>query len=139
MYPHEKGLKAWFGPILAFVPLRPEDIKIILNSEDCQDKPSILYNKLFTYGLISMNGSKYKTQRKAILPLFFPKALQHFLPKFDDLVNNFLVEFDSNLKEEAFDFKYEATDFVLNANLLSNFGVNVDKNARKNFLIASER
>lgn len=138
-FPLEKGIKAWFGPILTFVPLKPEDIKIILNSEHCQDKPLFVYNQLFTYGMISMNGDEYKNHRKAILPLFYPKTLQSFLPILDGLMKKFLVDFELNLKPETFDLKHDSMDFMLNANLITSFGIHIEKETRKNFMKSSSQ
>lgn len=130
----DDGVKAWIGPFLFFIPQKPEDIQIILNSVDCQNKPLFLYRELFSYGLIAMNGEEYKVHRKAFSPLFTPKALRSFVPMLDDIMNKFLVDFDSNLKPEAFDMLYDSMDYTFNANLVTFLGVNMDKKERSTFL-----
>lgn len=129
-----EGVKIWFGPFLMFFPRKPEDVKIILNSEDCQDKPLFFYRELFTYGLIAMNGDEYKAHRKAFNPLFSPKALRSYIPMLDDVMNKFLVDFDMNLKSETFDLSYDTMDYTFNGNLVTFFGIDVEKSIRADFL-----
>lgn len=130
----DEGGKLWFGPFLTYVVRKPEDIQIILNSDDCQDKPLFFYRELFEYGLIVMNGDEYKVHRKATAPLYTLKSLRNFVPQFDGVMNKFLVDFDSNLKLETFDLVRDTMDFALNGNLVTFFGVHMEKKLRVEFL-----
>lgn len=130
-----KGVKVWFGPVLCYFPLEPEDIKIILNSEDCLDKPLFIYNEVFLYGLIAMNGNEYKIHRKAIRPLFTPQFLRSALPQIDSMMNKFLSEFDSRLKPEAFDLVHDSMELVFNTTMAVFFGIDdLDQKVRRQFV-----
>jgi cytochrome P450 len=131
----EPLMKAWLGPFLCVLCLNPEDARIILNSPDCQDKPRIFYSSLAEFGLLTINGEEYKAHRKATTPLFTPKSLRSFLPLFDKVANEFLVNFDKNLDEKAFDISCNTMDFALNSTLITFLGVErVDEAVRLNFL-----
>jgi cytochrome P450 len=129
-----KGFKAWLGPLLFFIPFSPEDIKIILNSGDCQNKPSFLYKPVFTYGLISMNGNEYKAHRKAAVSLFTWKALQSFLPSINEVMNEFLINFDTKLQPKTFEPTKQILNFALNSTLSTIFGLKIDQKYREKFV-----
>lgn len=139
MRPFDQGGKLWFGTFFFFVPRKPDDIQIILNSEYCQDKPSVFYRETFEFGLIAMNGEEYTTHRKAVNPLFTLKSLRSYVPLLDEVVNIFLVDFDSNLKPETFDVMHDSMDFAFNANLVTFFGAKIDKKLRSEFLQMNKR
>jgi hypothetical protein len=96
----QRLVKNWLGPMLWVFCINPEDTKIIMNSPDCLDKPRIIYGAIFEFGLISINGEEYKAHRKAITPLFKLYSLRAFLPKINQVLDEFLVEFDRKLKRE---------------------------------------
>jgi cytochrome P450 len=111
----EKLVKAWFGPFLWIFCLNPEDVKIVLNSADCTKKPRIIYSSLADFALLTMNGEMYKAHRKAITPLFTPKSLKLFTPLIDEVANEFLADFDTNMPENSFDISHYTLDFALNS------------------------
>lgn len=107
-------------------------MKIILNSEECFDKIDFIYQQLFTYGMLVMNGEEYKLQRKVVNPVFFPAALKSYLPIVNDKLNSFMTRFDTRLKpNEVFELSVLTGDFTMDTILSTMFGVDhVDEDIR---------
>jgi cytochrome P450 len=118
-----RQFKMWLGPELAFIPLNPEDIKTLMNSESCQDKPLWIYEEVSPYGLLSSNGQKLKLHKKVASPAFQPKSLKSFLPKTNRIANEFLMDFESRLKSEVVDVSRETSVFMFKATFASLFDV----------------
>lgn len=116
-YKSKGVVKNWLGTWLFVFCLDPEDTKIILNSPACQDKPRKIYDKLFEFGLVSINGEKYKMHRKAITPLFSLKSLKSFLPLINEAANEFMINFDSKLTKDFFDISHNTMDFAFYSTL----------------------
>lgn len=135
---YKEGCKLWIGPFLYFVTQKPEDVKIIINSEDCHDKPLLEYTQTFSYGLLSMNGDEYRTQRKAITPLFSPKALRSYIPRINIIADKFLVDFDSNLKSKTFDILDDMLKVSLVTSLQNFFDDQTDEKTCASFLKSSK-
>jgi cytochrome P450 family 4 len=100
---------------------KPEEIKIVLNSEETFDKPEHGLNMFFKYGLLTEGGEKYKTQRKAVTPFFLPSNLKRFYPIINDKFTAFLNDFDKDLKAEEFDITHTIMNFTLDTILLTMF------------------
>jgi cytochrome P450 len=98
-------------------------------------KPKIFYENLIGFSLLTINGEEYKAHRKAITPLFTPKALKSFLPLIDGVANEFLVEFDERLTGDTIEISHDTLDFALNSSLITFLGAEaVDREVRSNFL-----
>jgi cytochrome P450 len=92
------------------------------------------------YGLVALNGDEYKTHRKAINPLFTPKALRSFIPVMNQEAERFIRNFDLNLTTNAFDVSDETLLFTLNLSLKIFFGLEqFDRKACVDFIDNSER
>jgi cytochrome P450 len=112
--------KYWIGPFLCFSVREPEDVQIILNSENAMKKPSFL--EMYTkHSLLVLNGDKYKLHRKTVVPVFKTSSLRSYLPTINERIDNFLERFDSKLKTEAFDMSIYAKEFTVDATLCSIF------------------
>lgn len=48
--------KVWFGPILGLVVTHPDDLEVVFNSRDCQDKPYLYKFFKADNGLFTANG-----------------------------------------------------------------------------------
>jgi cytochrome P450 len=118
----------------------PEDIKIVFNSDNCIDKPSFVYNALTGYGLVAHNGDVYKTHRKAINPLFTPKALQNYIPEINRQVVKFLKNFDANLTDKIFDVSEETLLYTFQLSLKVFFGIeDMERKTCLNFIDNTEK
>lgn len=56
---YERLGKGWIGPILTIFMDHPDDLRVILNSEDCLDKPYIYRFLQAGNGLLTANGKDY--------------------------------------------------------------------------------
>lgn len=123
-----------------FVPQNPEDIKIILNSDECYDKPVMFYEKIVKHGLMSLNGEAHKHQRKALNPAFFPGVLKSFLPVLSSKVDKFLKSFDESLSSEPFDLFHHTMEFTLESTLATLFGnEGMNKEERSEFVCTVDK
>jgi cytochrome P450 len=138
-YKSEPIAKYWFGPFLVVVPRNPEDVKIILNSNDCSHKPSVFYGNIFEFGLLVINGEKYKSHRKSVTPSFNAASLKNYLPLLDGVMNQFLINFDVNLNSETFDISHQTVKFVLDSTMATFMNMNdFDEKLRKDLLHNSD-
>jgi cytochrome P450 len=133
------SFKVWVGPFLVFVVRDPSEVKILLNSEDCFEKPNMIYRTYFSYGMLTMGGETYKLHRKTILPLFYPKPLQQYHSKINAKMNSFLKDFDNNLKPTEMEMSEHALEFALDTFLETMFGMDVKKTTQKKFLNDAEK
>lgn len=128
-------MKMYFGPILVVNVREPEDIKTVLNSEYCFEKPFMIYRSYFTYGLLTSGGDINKLHRKMISPLFYPTNLQSYLPVINKVVTKFLNNFDNHLSLNEIEMSHYALKFTLNSTILTLFGVdNISEEAENEFL-----
>lgn len=131
--------KLWAGPYLLLIVKDPEDVKIIFNSDKCSDKTPFVYNVYFSYGLLVMNGDKYKLHRKSMMPLLYPTNLKTFLPITNAKTISFLKEFDSKLSSKAADFSCHFMDLTFDTSLVTLFGVDIAQNDRIQFVHNMEK
>lgn len=77
----------------------PDDLQIILNSQDCTDKSS-LYNIIpLQKGLLLAGGDLWKNHRKLLNPSFYVNVLQSFTPLFNQkskILVKVLMKYESN-------------------------------------------
>lgn len=131
---------SWLGPIFFISLKKPEEIKIVLNSEETFDKPDHSVNMFFKYGLLTEGGEKYKRQRKAVTPVFLPSNLKRYYPIINDKFAKFLDDFDRNLTAEEFDVTEEIMCFTLDTILMTMFNrSDFDKHQRIEFLESADR
>jgi len=77
--------KGWIGPKLTVLTQDPETIHAIYSSPHCMNKPTFLYNALYTKkGLLTVNGSMYDKHRKIFNRSFKPSILQSLVPVFNE-------------------------------------------------------
>lgn len=120
----ESTFKVYAGPILVVVVREPDEIKVLLNSEHCFEKPFMLYSSFFTYGLLTTGGDVNKLHRKTVSPLFTPTNLQHLLPLLNKKVTSFLNKFDHHLSTNEIDISEHALEFAFDSMMATLFGVN---------------
>jgi cytochrome P450 family 313 len=134
-YVTKRLFKYWFGSVLIVSCLNPEDVKIILNSPHCLEKPRFIYSSIANFALLTISGEEYKVHRKAITPLFTPKSLKNLLPLVNQAANEFLTDFDKTLNGSIFDISFDTLDFALNSTLRSFFNINdIDRRTRTKLL-----
>lgn len=77
----------WFGPTLAFVITKPEDMKAVYTSPDCLGKPYVYRFFGGTASLFTAPVHFWKPNRRAINPTFNKRILLSFVPIFNQKVN----------------------------------------------------
>jgi cytochrome P450 len=131
----ESTFKVYAGPILVVVVREPDEIKTLLNSEFCFEKPFMLYSAFFSYGLLTSGGEVNKLHRKTVYPLFSPTNLQNLLPLLNKKVASFLNKFDHHLSLNEIDISKHALDFAFDSMMATLFGVkNLSEEVKAEFL-----
>lgn len=77
-------VRFWFGPLLMVMVDRPEDLKIVLNSDRCLDKVDPYQFFHVDRGLFAAKAGLWKPHRKGLMPSFGPKEIDGFLPVFTE-------------------------------------------------------
>lgn len=83
---HESAKKpfyGWFGPVLMIGIDEPDDMQVILNAEQCLDKPYFYGHLQNETGLLGSRKDVWKVHRRALNPTFNPKVLASFIPTFN--------------------------------------------------------
>lgn len=62
----------------------PDDLQIILNSNDCTDKSNLYKIIPLQKGLLLAGGELWQTHRKLLNPSFYMNVLQSFTPLFNE-------------------------------------------------------
>lgn len=70
----------WLGPMLIIGVSKPEDIRIILTSDDCLNKPHVYKFFHCKSSLIATDKEIWKPHRRLLNAAFKPKVLQSFVP-----------------------------------------------------------
>lgn len=118
-------LKGNIGPAYFIALDRPEDVKIILMSPQCFDKPyeySFLplplgivtqrckiffrknkWNEIISFHILSLAGASWKPLRKLMNPTFNLKILQSFLPIFSERTRYFVSNIGNEKENTPFD------------------------------------
>lgn len=127
----------WVGHMFWLVVKKPEEIKIILNSQETFDKPDHGVNILVEHGLLTEGGEKYKLQRKTVNPFFVASNLKKFFPIINRKVGEFINRFDDRLpsEEEEFNISPGIMDFTLDTIFNTMFNIpHVPEEKRLQFL-----
>lgn len=99
-------IRLWFGAKLIVGISDPEDIKIVLNSDECLDKTFLHLLKGFNLGLAFSPKHIWKRDRRALTPSFSSGIITRFLPVFNekamylcDHIENRIGECDNHFKD----------------------------------------
>ncbi|XP_055309430.1 probable cytochrome P450 313a4 [Sitodiplosis mosellana] len=91
--------KAWLGPILVIGICEPEDIQIILTSDDCLNKPYFYDQFHCKTSIIATDREIWKPQRRALNTAFSVKVLQSYIPQLNDKSRILLQQMEPFLSE----------------------------------------
>lgn len=89
----------------------PDDLKIVLNSEETFEKNST-YRYFFSHGMLVDSGEKYKLQRKTLSPMFNPSSLRLYIPIINEKFDKFLRRWDCELNGNRVDARDIAFKFT---------------------------
>ncbi|CAG9806566.1 unnamed protein product [Chironomus riparius] len=82
--------KSWIGPLFFVGVVEPEDVKIILNSKECIDKPFFMKFLGVLKGTIYGDIKYWHSHRKIINPYFGAKNLLNIIPIFNEKVKTLM-------------------------------------------------
>lgn len=113
----------WAGPILIYVVKDPDDLEIILKSQNCFEKHQ-LYEKIsLPRGLFTTGGDMYKLHRKLITPAFSVKSLRSFMPNINHESKVFVEKMRRESISQEFDISHCIAEFNLRNLLVTLFGM----------------
>lgn len=90
---------AWFGSVLAIGICEPEDIQIILSSDDCLNRPYFYDQFHYKLSIIATDREIWKPHRRALNAAFNVKVLQSYIPHLNDKSRILLKKMEPFLKE----------------------------------------
>jgi cytochrome P450 len=112
--------KTWLGPMLFVIISSPEDVKIVMNSRDCLDKPYFVrYPGPIIEGSLFGDLKFWHSHRKILDPYFGQQKLKHFLGLFDEKSKILTGNIARKLDQGEFDVFHHMTaltlEIILNA------------------------
>ena len=117
--------KFWAGYLCLVAIDEPEDLQVVLNSQDAIDKSSV-YTKTLGHGLIVDGGDVWRSHRKLLNPAFYPTILQSFLPVFNEKSRTLVKVLAKHLNESEFDVFHSLSGCTLEALLSTSIGLEKD-------------
>uniref|UniRef100_A0A336LJ96 CSON006022 protein n=1 Tax=Culicoides sonorensis TaxID=179676 RepID=A0A336LJ96_CULSO len=118
--------KIWFGPILALLIDDPDDLQVVLNSNDCLEK-SFVYNFFgCEMGLFSCPAKIWKIHRKLLNNCFSLKIMQKYLPIMNDKSRIFTKLLEEEIGRGEFDIHEYSTRCTLDITFATNFQLDLD-------------
>lgn len=119
--PYDSIFKIMIGPFLNVTVLDAEDVKIVLNIKDCNEK-HFMYQRFFDNGLVVTGGEAYKLRKKMANPIFFPAYLKTYLPTMQRRTKIFMQHFEENRPSTEFNILHTNFTFTLDVNLSTLMG-----------------
>ena len=105
--------KAWIGPFLFVGIVKPEDVKKVLNSKVCLDKPFVIKFANIRTGSLFGDLNYWHSHRKIINPYFGVKSLQNLIPIFNEKVEILMKNLKKFKGKEEFNIFYSMTALTL--------------------------
>ena len=103
----------------------PEDLQVVLNSQDAIDK-SLVYKKILGKGLLVDSGDLWRSHRKLLSPSFYPVILQSFLPIFNEKARMLVKVLANHLNKGLIDVYRPLSGCTLEAILSTSIGLEKD-------------
>ena len=117
--------KFWAGYLCIVAIDKPDDLQVVLNSQDAIDK-SIVYKQLLQNGLLVDGGDLWRAHRKLLNPAFSPAILQSFLPSFNEKSRILVNVLAKHLNKDAFDVHHSLSGCTLEALFSTSIGLEKD-------------
>ena len=117
--------KFWAGYMCVVVIDKPDDLQVVLNSQDAIDK-SVVYRKTIEHGLLVDGGNLWRTHRKLLNPSFYPTILQSFLPIFNRKSKILVKVLTKHLNKGEFDVYHPLSGCTLESLLSTSIGLEKD-------------
>lgn len=104
--------KTWFGLNLFVGVVKPDDVKTVLNSKECLDKPKFVKFMNITKGSLFGDVEYWQSHRKILNPYFGAIALRALVPIFNEKSKIMLKNVEKFIGKE-FDVLYCMTALTL--------------------------
>ncbi|CAO1404680.1 unnamed protein product [Diamesa tonsa] len=131
--------KFWAGHLCFVVIDKPDDLQIVLNSQDAIDKP-IVYELMNDHGLIIDGGDLWRSNRKLLNPAFNHTIVQTFSPMFNEKSRILVKVLAKHLNKGEFDAYHPLSGCTLDSLLSTSFGLEKDiQNDPNNWLLECMR
>lgn len=105
--------KTWLGPFLFVGVVKPDDVKIILNSKECLDKPNFVKFVNIYKGSLFGDLPYWHSHRKILNPYFGVQALRTVIPIFNEKVKILMENIGKMEGRGEFDVLYSMTALTL--------------------------
>lgn len=130
----ESASKIYVWPYL-FVTIRDaEDVKIILNDKNCNEK-HLLHKRFFNDGLVTLFGEKYRLRKKVVKEAFYPAFVKGHLPTIVAKTMSCLNRLEATPRKGEFDILESIFDFTLDVFLSTTLGRgDVDDHLRQKYV-----
>lgn len=120
-YEVENPFAAWLGPTLMIGIDDPADMQLILNADQCLDKPYMYRHLRNETGLLASRKHLWKQHRRALNPTFNSKVMKSFIPIMNEKARTLVTQIGKNIDGKSFDiyrpvFK-ALTDTIINTAL----------------------
>ena len=110
---NEVCTKAWIGRSLFVGVVKPEDVKKVLNSKDCLDKPFVIKFANILKGSLFGDLKYWHSHRKLLNPYFGAKNLLNIIPIFNEKVKILMGNFKKLEGKGDFNVFYSMTALTL--------------------------
>ncbi|XP_055298007.1 probable cytochrome P450 313a4 [Sitodiplosis mosellana] len=120
-------LQIWLGPVLMIGVSEPEDIRIILTSNDCLNRPHIYKFMISPTTIIATDKEIWKPHRRALNAAFNPKVLQSFVPFLNEKSRILITKMEPFFKENGDMYR---TIFIGHMDTVSRTLIGLDMNAQ---------
>ncbi|CAG9806564.1 unnamed protein product [Chironomus riparius] len=105
--------KSWFGLFLFVGIVKPEDVKLVLNSKDCLDKPRFLKFTNMPKGSLFGDVEYWHSHRKLLNPYFGARSLRNVIPIFNNKVKVLMTNLKKMEGTGEFNVLYSMTALTL--------------------------
>ncbi|XP_055321750.1 cytochrome P450 4c3-like [Sitodiplosis mosellana] len=129
---NETPLKMYFGSKLIVILDKPEDLKAILLSQNCLDKPYVYGFYPCPRGIATEQcGVIWKKSRKLMNPTFNLKMLQSFIPVFNEKVASVVQELKDHVGKSGIDIMPYTNAYSLDTICATVLGLDIDLKSSK--------
>ncbi|CAO1393073.1 unnamed protein product [Diamesa hyperborea] len=123
---YDSPSRVWAGPICVIIVDKPEDLQIILNSQNCIDKAAPYKLVPIETGLLVSGGDLWRSHRKLINPSFYMKVLNSFQPVFNQKAKMMVQVMKKYLNTGHFDVYHHMSACTLETLLATSIGIDKD-------------
>ncbi|XP_055297855.1 cytochrome P450 4C1-like [Sitodiplosis mosellana] len=129
---NDTPFKEYIGPGLTITLDKPDDIKAVLMSPHCLDKPYYYGFYPCPRGIFTeQSGALWKPSRKLLNPMFNLKTLQSFIPIFNQKTRRLVKELEEMVGKPAFDIGPSMNTCTLDAICSTVMGLDIDLKSNK--------